>query len=56
MTQKAEIVRFMLRLSPALHDELRQLAAREHRSLHAQVLYMLERALQDERGPKKAAA
>ena len=45
----------MLRLSPAFHAELRRLAVRERRSLHGQIVYMLERALQDEREEKASA-
>jgi hypothetical protein len=45
MDQRDRIIRFMLRLSPELHDRLRALAVRERRSLHAQILYLLEQAL-----------
>ncbi|TDC14007.1 FitA-like ribbon-helix-helix domain-containing protein [Actinomadura bangladeshensis] len=34
-----------LRLPDELHSELKDLATREHRSLHAQVLHMLQSAL-----------
>jgi hypothetical protein len=48
-TQAERIVRFMLRLPPELHERLRTLAAREHRSLHGQILYLLERATEEDR-------
>lgn len=42
-----EIVRFVLRLPPDLHAQLKALAEREDRSLHAQILHLLKRALED---------
>jgi predicted HicB family RNase H-like nuclease len=39
----AEVVRFVLRLSPALHEKLKALAAQEHRSLHGLILHVLLR-------------
>jgi len=54
MAQAGRVIRFMLRLSPELHDRLRALAAREHRSLHGQILYVLERALEAEEGKEAA--
>lgn len=44
----AEIIRFVLRLSPALHDKLKSLAERERRSLHSQIIYLLEKAIEGE--------
>jgi hypothetical protein len=34
-------------LSPELHDEMKAWAAREKRSLHSQIVYVLERALRE---------
>lgn len=36
-----------LRLPRELHSTLAELAAREHRSLNAQIIWMLERILQE---------
>lgn len=41
-----DVIRFVLRLSPELHERLKALAEREERSLHAQIIYMLRRALE----------
>jgi len=54
MTQADKVIRFVLRLPPELHDRLRALAAAEHRSLHGQILYLLERALEAEEGKEAA--
>lgn len=43
-----DVLRFVLRLSPELHARLKALADRERRSLHAQIIYMLEKALEKE--------
>lgn len=42
-----EVLRFVLRLPPDLHEELKAWASREERSLHAQILYVLRRALRE---------
>jgi len=55
MEQKESVVRFLLRLPTEIHDRLRVLAARERRSLHAQILYLLERALDMDQEEKAAA-
>ena len=55
MAQADRVIRFMLRLSLELHDRLRVLAAREHRSLHGQILYLLERGIDMEYEGKAAA-
>ena len=55
MEQRAGVIRFLLRLPPGLHERLRLLAARERRSLHGQILYLLEQAV-DEVSEGKAAA
>jgi hypothetical protein len=44
MEQRNRVIRFLLRLPPELHEQLRLLATRERRSLHAQILYLLEQA------------
>lgn len=46
ITFMGDIVRFVLRLSPELHQKLKDLAEREGRSLHGQIIYMLRRALE----------
>ncbi len=56
----AEIVTFTLRLPAALHADLKELAGRDLRSLHAEILYLLQRAAEDrreelDRASKKAA-
>ncbi len=38
--------KFTLRLAANLHDKLAALAEREHRSLNEQILWMLERQLE----------
>ena len=55
MEQADRVIRFVLRLPPDLHDRLKTLAAREHRSLHGQILYLLERAIDMEQEGKAAA-
>ena len=49
-------VRMTLRLPSDLHRHLVALAARERRSLHAQIVYLLERALEDTEVEGKEAA
>lgn len=39
------VVRFLLRLSPELHEKLKAMADREDRSLHAQIIHLLKRAV-----------
>lgn len=56
-----DIVRFLLRLPPELHSEMKELAERDRRSLHAEILVLLEEATaarreaQSEQGSKLAA-
>lgn len=40
-----DTVHLSLRLTPEIHARLKALADRERRSMHAQVVWMLERAL-----------
>ncbi len=40
------IVQFMLRLPPDVHGKLSAWANKEDRSLHAQILYILKRAIE----------
>lgn len=42
-----KIVRFALRLSPELHEQLKAWAEQEERSLHAQIIYVLRKALRE---------
>ena len=51
------IVQASLRLPAALHARIKALADRERRSLHAQILVLLEEALEarDEQASKAAA-
>ncbi len=49
-------VRMTLRLPSDLHRHLVALAARERRSLHAQIVYLLERVVEDTEVEGKAAA
>lgn len=42
----AEVVRLLLRLPPDLHAALVALAAREQRSLHGQIVYLLRKAIE----------
>jgi hypothetical protein len=52
--QADKVIRFVLRLPPDLHEELKTLAARERRSLHGQILYLLQQAV--DRGQEGKAA
>jgi hypothetical protein len=54
MEQREEVIRFLLRLPPDLHERLRLLAARERRSLHGQILYLLEQAMEEANEGKAA--
>ena len=40
-----DIKRFTLRLPPALHSQLESLAEQDRRSLHAEILVLLEEAI-----------
>ncbi len=44
----ADVLRFVLRLPPDLHGQLKELADREGRSLHGQILYMLRECVNRE--------
>ena len=41
------MLRFTLRLTDELAQALKQLAEKEHRSLHAQVVFILEKYIED---------
>ena len=43
-----EIVRFALRLPPDVHEALQALARRDRRSLHSEILHILERYIAEE--------
>lgn len=42
------VVNVTLRLDPELHKALQELAEREERSLHGQIVYMLRKQLEEE--------
>lgn len=46
----AEVLKFALRLPLELHGKLKAMAEREHRSLHGQIIYLLERAVKEIEG------
>ncbi len=55
--EREKPIQVALRLPPVLHARLRDLAERERRSLHAQILYMLERFIaEDEADERRPAA
>lgn len=41
----ADVLRFVLRLPAELHEALKALAARENRSLHGQIIHLLQQAI-----------
>ena len=43
----SHLVNFLLRLPPDLHAQLKAWAEHEKRSLHAQIIYVLRRALRE---------
>jgi len=52
----AERKKFLLRMSPALWEELNRWAAQEFRSVNGQIEFLLQRAAEERRkarGPKK---
>ncbi len=54
------VIRYLLRLPRDLHEAVQAIAEREHRSLNAQIVYILERFVAEDRGEEpdagKAAA
>lgn len=50
----AERKAFLLRISPALWDELEAWAADEFRSVNGQIEFLLQRAVADQRRPSRA--
>ena len=44
--EKPEDKRLLLRFPPALADQLTEMAEKERRSLNAQIVYLLERAVE----------
>jgi predicted transcriptional regulator len=42
-----------LRLPDDLHQDLKELAEKEHRSLHAQIIYILEKYIERWKAEKK---
>ncbi len=54
-----DVVRFVVRLPRDLHEALQEIARREKRSLHGQIMYVLEGFVAEDRGEQptsKAAA
>jgi len=51
-----KVVHLTLRLSPDMHERLGEWARAEHRSLHGQVLHVLEEALEQEEAKRQAKA
>jgi predicted transcriptional regulator len=48
-------IKTSVRLEPGLHKKLSEAADRDHRSMHAQMVFYIERGLaQDERTAKRA--
>ena len=45
--------KFLLRISPALWDELNRWAAREFRSVNGQIEFLLQRAVDERRGKRR---
>jgi hypothetical protein len=45
--------KFLLRISPALWDELNRWAAREFRSVNGQIEFLLQRAVDERRGRRR---
>ena len=45
----ADVLRFVLRLPRDLHQALQEIARREKRSLHGQIMYVLERFVTEDR-------
>ncbi len=50
----AERKRFLLRISPALWEELSRWAAQDFRSVNGQIEFLLQRAVNDLRGKGEA--
>lgn len=48
------MIRYTVRFPGDLYDQLKAAAERDHRSIHAEVLWLLERALTDEGRTKRA--
>lgn len=48
----AERKKFLLRMSPALWDELNRWSAQEFRSVNGQIEFLLHRAVEDRRGKR----
>lgn len=46
LLEMKDVIQFLLRLPPDLHAKLKAMAEREERSLNAQIVYLLRRAVQ----------
>ena len=51
----ADFLRFVVRLPRDLHAALQEIARREKRSLHGQIMYVLERFVAEDRGEEPAS-
>ena len=50
-----DVVRFVVRLPRDLHEALQEIARREKRSLHGQIMYVLERFVAEDREKESQA-
>ena len=50
----AERKKFLLRISPSLWEELIRWAAQEYRSVNGQIEFILQRAVSERKGQKRA--
>jgi hypothetical protein len=53
--KKSIAVRISLRLSPALHKQLQEQAQNEHRSLHGQIVWLLENTLAEREAVRESS-
>jgi len=51
----ADEIKMSIRLRPELHERLKQAAERDHRSMHAQMLALIERGLDQDEGKRKGS-
>ena len=52
---KEDVVIYTMRLPRSLHAALKDLAERDRRSLHAEIIYLLEQLVEEDQGSKRAA-
>ena len=53
MPERPPVIRMTILLPPEMHATLSEIAKRERRSIHQQILYYLERSTAQEPGPEK---